>query len=208
MTTGPRLVIVFVVDGLRPDSITREDTPTLFRLRAEGVRFASSHAVFPTVTRVNAAAFSTGAQPAANGLLGNQLYVPAVDRARALAALVENKRANPDEDLKLYLKQLHTAERRTQLIVRALTCFYLAVGSFAASALISLFGAAFFIAHLDALRTACMAAALICGLFGVGGLVCGSTILVFESRMTLRILLYESEIRERRGIANAGGTTV
>jgi arylsulfatase A-like enzyme len=84
MTTGPRLVIVFVVDGLRPDSITREDTPTLFRLRAEGVSFASSHAVFPTVTRVNAAALSTGAQPGTNGLLGNQLYVPAVDRGRAL----------------------------------------------------------------------------------------------------------------------------
>src|SRR4026207_247253 len=79
------LVIVFVVDGLRPDSITREATPTLFRLRAEGVSFASSHAVFPTVTRVNAAALSTGTQPGSNGLLGNQLYVPAIDRGRALA---------------------------------------------------------------------------------------------------------------------------
>jgi len=78
------LVIVFVVDGLRPDSITREETPTLFRLRAEGVSFASSHAVFPTVTRVNAAALSTGTQPGSNGLLGNQLYVPAIDRGRAL----------------------------------------------------------------------------------------------------------------------------
>src|SRR4029450_7755002 len=84
MPAGPRLVIVFVVAGLRPDSITREDTPTLFRLRAEGVSFASSHAVFPTVTRVNAAALSTGAQPGTNGLLGNQLYVPTVDRGRAL----------------------------------------------------------------------------------------------------------------------------
>jgi arylsulfatase A-like enzyme len=84
MTTRPRLVIVFVVDGLRPDSITREETPTLFRLRAEGVSFASSHAVFPTVTRVNAAALSTGTQPGSNGLLGNQLYVPTIDRGRAL----------------------------------------------------------------------------------------------------------------------------
>jgi len=58
--TPSRLVIVFVVDGLRPDSITAEDTPTLFRLRAEGVDFADSHAVFPTVTRVNAAALATG----------------------------------------------------------------------------------------------------------------------------------------------------
>jgi arylsulfatase A-like enzyme len=78
-----RLVIVFVVDGLRPDSITPEDTPTLFRLRAEGVDFADSHAVFPTVTRVNAAALVTGTQPGTNGILGNQMYVPALDPARA-----------------------------------------------------------------------------------------------------------------------------
>jgi hypothetical protein len=135
-------------------------------------------------------------------------FARSVDRCRALAALVETKRAAPDEDLKLHLQQLQTAERRTLLLVRALTSFYLAVGSFAAAALISLFGAAFFIAHLDTLRTACMAAALICGLFGVGGLVCGSTILVFESRMTLKMLMYESQMRERRGIANAGGTIV
>lgn len=83
MTTGGRLVIVFVVDGLRPDSITAEDTPTLFRLRAEGVDFVDGHAVFPTVTRVNAAALSTGAQPGTSGLLGNQLYVAAVDPGRA-----------------------------------------------------------------------------------------------------------------------------
>ena len=78
-----RLVIVFVVDGLRPDAITAADTPTLFRLRAEGMDFANSHAVFPTVTRVNAAAISTGTQPGTNGIVGNQMYVPAVDpRAR------------------------------------------------------------------------------------------------------------------------------
>jgi arylsulfatase A-like enzyme len=83
MTTGPGLVIVFVVDGLRPDSITPEDTPTLFRLRAEGVNFTESHAVFPTVTRVNAASLSTGAQPGTHGILGNQMYVPAVEPGRA-----------------------------------------------------------------------------------------------------------------------------
>ena len=42
-----RFVIVFVVDGLRPDSITPDDTPTLQRLRTEGVAFTNSHAVFP-----------------------------------------------------------------------------------------------------------------------------------------------------------------
>jgi predicted AlkP superfamily pyrophosphatase or phosphodiesterase len=77
------LVLVFVVDGLRPDSITAEDTPTLLRLRAEGVDLVNSHAVFPTVTRVNAAAIATGTQPGTNGLVGNQMFVPAVDARRA-----------------------------------------------------------------------------------------------------------------------------
>src|SRR5262245_55808608 len=83
MPTSTRFVIVFVVDGLRPDAINAEDTPTLHRLRAEGVAFTNSHAVFPTVTRVNAATLATGAQPGTNGIVGNQMYVPAVDRGRA-----------------------------------------------------------------------------------------------------------------------------
>ena len=83
MATAKRFVIVFVVDGLRPDGITAEDTPTLFRLKSEGVDFTDSHAVFPTVTRVNAAAIATGAQPGANGIVGNQMYAPAVDERRA-----------------------------------------------------------------------------------------------------------------------------
>ena len=48
------LNLVLVIDGLRPDSITPEDTPNLWRLRRDGVDFTNSHAVFPTVTRVNA----------------------------------------------------------------------------------------------------------------------------------------------------------
>jgi arylsulfatase A-like enzyme len=80
---APRLVIVFVVDGLRPDAISSEDTPTLARLRAEGVDFTSSHAVFPTVTRVNAATLATGMQPGTHGIVGNQMYVAEVDPRRA-----------------------------------------------------------------------------------------------------------------------------
>ena len=83
MPGARRRVVVFVVDGLRPDAITAEDTPTLFRLRAEGVDLVNSHAVFPTVTRVNAAAIATGTQPGTNGLVGNQMFVPAVDARRA-----------------------------------------------------------------------------------------------------------------------------
>ena len=79
-----RLVMVFVVDGLRPDAITAEDTPTLHRLRAEGVEFTRSHSAIPTVTRVNAATLATGTQPAAHGIVGNQIFVPAVDPTGAI----------------------------------------------------------------------------------------------------------------------------
>lgn len=78
-----RLVIVFVVDGLRPDAISVDETPTLFRLRAEGVDFTNGHAVFPTVTRVNSATLATGMHPGSHGIIGNQLYVPAVNSRRA-----------------------------------------------------------------------------------------------------------------------------
>jgi len=81
---GSHFVIVFVVDGLRPDAITAADTPALDRLRAEGVEFANSHAVCPTVTRVNAATLVTGAQPGTHGIAGNQIWVSEVDPRRAI----------------------------------------------------------------------------------------------------------------------------
>ena len=74
-----KLIGVIVVDGLRPDSINEEDTPNLFRLRRDGVAYINSHSVFPTVTRVNAAAISTGTYPIHNGLVSNVMYVPSVD---------------------------------------------------------------------------------------------------------------------------------
>jgi predicted AlkP superfamily pyrophosphatase or phosphodiesterase len=79
------LNLVLVLDGLRPDSITPEETPNLWRLRQEGVDFPNSHAVFPTVTRVNATAIATGTYPDRNGIFGNSLYVRAVDPNRAFS---------------------------------------------------------------------------------------------------------------------------
>ena len=77
------LNLVIVIDGLRPDSVTAGETPNLAQLRREGVNFTNSHAVFPTVTRANAAAIGTGVYPARNGIFGNSLYVRAVDPSRA-----------------------------------------------------------------------------------------------------------------------------
>jgi arylsulfatase A-like enzyme len=79
------LNIVMVLDGLRPDSITAEETPNLWRLRQDGVNFVNGHSVFPTVTRTNATAIATGTYPDRNGMFGNTLYVREVDPNHAFA---------------------------------------------------------------------------------------------------------------------------
>lgn len=73
------LHVVLVLDGLRPDSINPSDTPNLYRLKTEGVTFANSHSVFPTVTRVNGTAIGSGSYPERNGIMGNRIYIPEVD---------------------------------------------------------------------------------------------------------------------------------
>jgi arylsulfatase A-like enzyme len=46
--------------------------------------FTAHHSVFPTVTRVNASSFVTGAYPETHGLLGNTIYIPSVSATRVL----------------------------------------------------------------------------------------------------------------------------
>jgi len=76
--------LVIVVDGLRPDYVTPEVMPRLYRLGERGVVFRAHHSVFPTVTRVNASSFVTGTYPETHGLLGNTIYIPSVDPASGL----------------------------------------------------------------------------------------------------------------------------
>ena len=74
-----RVIAIFVIDGLRPDSINANDTPTIARLQNEGVDYLNSHSIFPTVTRVNAASLATGTYPSLHGIVGNSMYVPSVN---------------------------------------------------------------------------------------------------------------------------------
>jgi arylsulfatase A-like enzyme len=65
--------LVMVWDGLRPDAVSAEQTPNLWRLAQEGVWFERSHAVYPTLTRANSPAISTGCRPGRSGVPGNSL---------------------------------------------------------------------------------------------------------------------------------------
>jgi arylsulfatase A-like enzyme len=76
--------VVIVLDGLRPDYVTPELMPRLHRLGQRGIVFTAHHSVYPTVTRLNASTFVTGAYPETHGLMGNTIYVPAVSPTRVL----------------------------------------------------------------------------------------------------------------------------
>ena len=56
-------VVVLVWDGMRPDFISEENTPTLSRLARDGVFFQNHHAVFVSSTEVNGAALATVVHP-------------------------------------------------------------------------------------------------------------------------------------------------
>jgi arylsulfatase A-like enzyme len=83
-TPAPHAQLVIVVDGLRPDYVTPELMPRLVRLGQRGIVFNAHHSVFPTVTRVNASSIATGAYPETHGLLGNTVYIPAVNATKGL----------------------------------------------------------------------------------------------------------------------------
>ena len=76
--------LVIVVDGLRPDYVTPALMPRLVRLGQRGIVFNAHHSVFPTVTRVNASSIATGGYPETHGLLGNTVYVPAINATTGL----------------------------------------------------------------------------------------------------------------------------
>ena len=69
-------VIIMVWDGLRPDSITQEDTPNLFALRRAGVNFVDNHSTYPTFTMMNAASLAAGSFSRKSGFYGNTFWTP------------------------------------------------------------------------------------------------------------------------------------
>lgn len=82
-THKPRTLIV-IFDGLRPDYITSELMPNVYKLKNEGAFGNQNHSVFPTVTRVNASSYATGSYPEQHGLMGNTVYFPKVSKTKGL----------------------------------------------------------------------------------------------------------------------------
>ncbi|PYK97524.1 MAG: hypothetical protein DME19_15980 [Verrucomicrobia bacterium] len=77
-------IVVVVWDGMRPDFITEQYTPTLHKLAQEGVLFRDHHPVYLSATEVNGTAIATGAYPAHSGIMANKEYRPRIDRLKAV----------------------------------------------------------------------------------------------------------------------------
>ncbi len=80
-----RHVVVVVWDGMRPDFVSEETTPTLWKLAREGVSFRNHHPVYPSATMVNGTAIVTGVYPGKSGLIANYVYRPDIEAHVAIA---------------------------------------------------------------------------------------------------------------------------
>jgi predicted AlkP superfamily pyrophosphatase or phosphodiesterase len=78
------MILILVWDGLRPEMITAERTPFLRRVASQGVFCQASHAAYPTSTRVNSAALTTGCYPGQHGIADNGRYLAALNPGKAL----------------------------------------------------------------------------------------------------------------------------
>jgi hypothetical protein len=82
---------------------------------------------------------------------------------------------------------------RWTLVLRALKFFYMSLGSFAAAALISLFGSVFTASGLHLVFNFVALLGLLSGTVGVVGLVIGCTIMMRETRLAIKNLEEETQ---------------
>src|SRR6266496_5962075 len=79
-----RHILLVVWDGMRPDFVSQENTPALWKLAHEGVIFRDHHAVYPSATNVNGTALVTGVYPGHSGVVANHEYRPEIDRKHSI----------------------------------------------------------------------------------------------------------------------------
>ncbi len=92
-----RHVMVVVWDGMRPDFVNEQNTPTLWKLAREGVIFRNHHALYPSATMVNGTALVTGVYPGKNGIIANHVYRPDIDPRHAIDVEVASVVEKGDE---------------------------------------------------------------------------------------------------------------
>ena len=109
-------VLICVFDALRPEFVTPELMPSLYGFAAEGVQYLNSRSTFPTETRVNQSAVTTGCLPRKHGIVGNKMIAQDLLGGRMIntgddAALREAQSAGPVLHMPNLAERLATAGR-------------------------------------------------------------------------------------------------
>jgi hypothetical protein len=151
---------------------------------------------FAVMTLVAAPAIMTNAASILTLGTGNRLG-RVVDRSRELAKMLLG--LDPDtHDYDVRIRQLERLQRRSTILVRALTAFYFAIGSFATATLVSLVGAALASSEYQLGFRAAAGTGLVIGILAVTGLATGCTLLVVETRLAVIQLTEEAELARGR----------
>jgi hypothetical protein len=111
-------------------------------------------------------------------------FARAIDRARSLSLELQSSNVDPDF-VSSRMRQLDRAEKRSLLLVKALSAFYLAIGCFAAASFIALLGAGFADAGWALGSRITLALGLLVGVVGVGSIAHGCLILLQETRLVV-----------------------
>lgn len=143
---------------------------------------------FAILTLIVAPAILTNAASLLSLSTSNRL-ARATDRARELSAKLMGAEASGDPLTPVRLRQLERVQRRSVLLLGALRRFYLALSFFAATAIVSLLGAA--VERLLDVGTPLLLQALLwivagAGAVAVGSIIWGCALLLAETRLAVR----------------------
>src|SRR5215469_14003241 len=138
---------------------------------------------FAVLTLIAAPAVFTNASSVLALGTGNRL-ARVVDRTRTLSKSFHSE-PPPHEEVAMWGRHIERLETRAQLLVRAMSFFYTAVGAFAAASLVPLLAAILAGSRYSMPFTVIAGISFVVGVVGFLGLALGCSLLVRETRLAL-----------------------
>ena len=138
---------------------------------------------FAVLTLIAAPAVFTNASSVLALGTGNRL-ARVVDRTRTLSKTLQTEPPQ-GEEVTMWGRHIERLETRAQLLVRAMSFFYTAVGAFAAASVVSLLAALLAGSSYSMPFTLTAGISFVVGVVGFVGLSWGCTLLVRETRLAL-----------------------
>ncbi len=118
----------------------------------------------------------------------NNRLARVADRAHAITAQLAGTKDHEGS-----AAELAVVQTRAQLLLRALRCFYLGLGLFASSALISIAGSIVVYYGWPSAFQIAAGIGVVCGTSAVIALVCGCVMMIRETQLAVKGLAYEAK---------------